>query len=118
MLPRHKGQCNPAQHRPCTDGARHAIGRIKQTGSLVSAHWADVHPNPNLRTYTKTAPVLAPQLVRRITMDTFSNGTGIHLEPLGVATGKRRLSEPESASLGVPTHSFLAANELADHYCR
>ena len=42
-------------------------------------------------------------------MDTLSSGTGIHLEPLGVATGKRRLSEPESASLGyttdtLPTH--------------
>ena len=99
------------RHQTLTD-------RIKQTSPLDSAHWADERPNPNLRTYAETAPVSTPHLGRRVNVDTFSGGTGLYLEPLGVATGKRRVSEPESASLGVPSHRFLAANELADHYCR
>ena len=99
------------RHQTLTD-------RIKQTSPLDSAHWADERPNPNLRTYAETAPVSTPHLGRRLNVDTFSGGTGLYLEPLGVATGKRRLSEPESASLGVPSHSFLAADGPANHHCR
>ena len=88
---------------------------IKQTSPPVSAHWADGRPNPNPRTYTETAPVSTPHLGRRVNVDTLSGGTGLYLEPLGVATGKRRVSEPESASLGVTLPQVPAAGWARHH---
>ena len=96
------------RHRTLTD-------RIKQPSSLDSAHWADERPNPNLRTYAETAPVSTPHLGRRVNVDTFSGGTGVHLEPLGVATGKRRLSEPGSVSLESAPPRFSGCRQARHH---